>query len=273
MILSRLKKIVKRHPFLYLTRFRLLSKNASFNEVNKQYYNKINLKKEVPAYFHEINGLIFSETSNYTDLEKIKKLALWLQKNVKGGPGLSLSSEKALKVMLNGGGGVCSDLVQIINNFCVINDIRVREWGTTRIPFDKNYGGHSFNEIFIGEKNKWVLIDVYYGVFFTTQNGKPLSVIEFFRVKETEENILIEYLSENFESDVKAIKKIYFHEDASPFLICNYSNKLYDKYLKLLSGKFPIFLIHFLIYVQGRSYFYIFPLNNYKAMFRRVEFG
>ena len=44
-------------------------------------------------------------------------------------PGLSVPSEEALKIMLAGKGGVCSDMVQIFNNFCVINDIKVREWG------------------------------------------------------------------------------------------------------------------------------------------------
>ncbi len=45
--------------------------------------------------------------------------------------------------MINGEGGVCSDFSQIYSNFCVINDIKVKEWGLKNLSNDSSVsGGH-----------------------------------------------------------------------------------------------------------------------------------
>ena len=121
---------------------------------------KLNDKKDIPNYFTTINSKIFDKDEPIEDLDQVKKLTIWLNNNIKGGKGLSEPSESALKMMLAGNGGVCSDLVQVFNNFCVINNIQVREWGVTRAPFDNSFGGHSFNEVFSEKLDKWVLVDV-----------------------------------------------------------------------------------------------------------------
>ena len=137
MIFKKILWTLKRHPFLYLARFRLLSKNSNLNEIKGITYNFVNNKEDIPKHFEEINSIIFEDGKPDSDLDLVKKLCSWLQNNIKGGKGLSYPSEEALKIMLAGKGGVCSDMVQVFNNFCVINDIKVREWGVTRAPFNK----------------------------------------------------------------------------------------------------------------------------------------
>lgn len=268
MIRRKLLWAIKRHPFLYTTRFRLLSENTTVDAIEDIDYNLINSPKDIPKYYHDLNDQIFpSSNKEMTVIEKINVLILWMKENIRGGPGLSLDSEKVLRFMIEGKGGVCSDLVQIFNNFCTINNIKVREWGLTRIPFDKSYGGHSFNEIYDERQNRWIMLDVSYGCYFEDSKGNKLSVIEYF--KAFRNNEIVEFITFNKEYLIKReiLDFIYFNKNAVPFLIRNYSNKIYDLYLKKYSQRFPTFVIHFLIYLSGRSYKFMFPLDNYKKLF------
>ena len=88
----------KRHPFLYLTRFRLLSKNSNEDEISDFEYNDLNKKEDIPKLYHEINSEIFKHGKPENDLDTIKELSVWLREHIKGGPGLSVSSDKALQL-------------------------------------------------------------------------------------------------------------------------------------------------------------------------------
>lgn len=267
MILKKLQKLLKRHPFLYITRFRLLSKNSDIGSIQQLSYNDLNPKDEIPSYFYEVNSAIFKAGRPATDFETVQQLSLWLKTHIKGGPGLSEPSEKALHTMLAGKGGVCSDVAQIFNNFCVINDLKVREWGTTSAPFNRDFGGHSFNEVYCKELDRWVLIDVYYCILFYDAERRPLSVIELYQLKRAHQKVV--YESFNSENEVKAstIDKNYLNPDIVPFLICDYRNAVYDAFLKRAPSIVPIFVTHFSIFMLQRSYHYRFPLDDYKALF------
>ena len=267
MILKKILWTVKRHPFLYLTRFRLLSKNSNINEIMGLSYNINNEKKDIPPHFTKINNTIFDNGKPDSDLELVKKLCNWLVDNIKGGPGLSVPSEEALKIMLAGKGGVCSDMVQIFNNFCVINDLKVREWGVTRAPFNRDYGGHSYNEVFIKELNKWIMIDVSYCSLFHNENDKLLSVTEFYNLLRDDKKVSYQIFNNTKPVEHKSIVKNYLNSDNVPFLICNYSNKTYDSFLKVLGPIMPVFIVHFAIYLIAKSYNYKFPLDDYKKIF------
>jgi len=265
-----LKKIlwsIKRHPFLYTTRFKLLSKNSSIYDLEGQSYNMNNLKENITPYFYEINELIFKNNKPKNDLDIIKHISAWLRERIKGGPGLSEPSENALKIMLTGKGGVCSDMAQIFNNFCVINDLQVREWGVTRAPFSQNYGGHSFNEVYCKELSKWVLIDSFWCILFYSSNDVPLSTIELF--ESVRNNVPVRYNAffnvPSFKDN--GIKNNFFNINNIPFLICNYSNKIYDNFLKYLRPFIPVFVIHFVLFMANKSYYYRFPLDDYKKIF------
>lgn len=267
MLLKKIRWTLKRHPFLYITRFRLLSKNSDEDAISSVSYNDWNNKEEIPAFFYDINAEIFKYGKPSTDLGLAKQLSKWLCENTRVGSGLSEPSAKALKIMLYGKGGVCSDMAQVYNNFCVINDLQVREWGTTSAPFSKQNGGHSFNEVFIKEMNKWVLIDPSWGMLFYNEQKEPLSVLELYELSRSEKKVNYQTFIEGKTIEAKRVIKNYLNKDITPFLICQYCNKTYDWYLSLARPYLPIFVIHFFVYVAGKSYYYKFPIDNYKKIF------
>lgn len=265
---KKLRWTVKRHPFLYIARFKLLSKNSTVDDIDGFTYNSVNKKKDIPAYFHKINELIFKDGKPEDEIEIVKQITKWMSDNIKGGRGLSEPSEKALRMMISGQGGVCSDMVQVFNNFCVINDVEVREWGVTRAPFNTTFGGHSFNEVFSEKLNKWVLIDVSASImFYLKYNEEPLSVVELYQLLRSGKEVEFRSFNEDHIISKPNVENNYFYPDIVPFLVCNYSNKTYDFFLKYSRPYIPVFISHFLAFVLRRSYYYKFPLDNYKGIF------
>tara|TARA_R110002012_G_scaffold319389_2_gene539647 strand:+ start:32216 stop:33022 length:807 start_codon:yes stop_codon:yes gene_type:complete len=267
MIFKKLHWTLKRHPFLYVMRFRLLSKNSNQAAITSCSYNTLNSKTDIPAYFNTINSEIFKDGTPETDLEIVKHLVIWLADHTTVGPGLSEPSDKALETLLYGAGGVCSDMAQVFNNFCVIHNIPVREWGTTSVPFNRANGGHSFNEVYIQDLQKWLLVDPSWGVFFFNDNGDPLSVLEVYDLSRSGHAIAYDSFLPDQHIPLKQVHKNYLSSDIIPFLICDYQNKTYDRYLKLARPYLPVFMIHFMLYLFGKSYHYKFPLDDYKQIF------
>ncbi|WP_179315819.1 transglutaminase domain-containing protein [Winogradskyella undariae] len=268
------KKVIwffKRHPFLYYVRFKLLSKNSSVKALEDKNYNVSNKIEDIPLIFQEMNTKIFKKGTPKGTLESCKLISIWLGLHLKKGPGLSESSEGALKIMLEGKGGICSDMAQVFNNFCLLNNIKVREWGVIRNSFDKTYGGHSFNEIYSTEYNKWVLFDAFWGVYFIDNKGIPFSVTDLYKAVRNKEVVHrdnffhISYLPPN------DYEKNYFHLDNIPFLVCDYSNRIYDRALNYFKPYIPVFIIHFGIYVIGKSYHYEFPIDNYRTILKKQK--
>lgn len=267
MTFKKLSWVFKRHPLLYKTRFKLLSKNTTAEDIQHCSYNTHNTKEEIPPVFREINQQIFIDFDGGSDFDKIKHLCIWLKNSIKGGPGLSEPSDSALETMLSGKGGVCSDMVQIFNNFCVINDIKVREWGNTRAPYNKFYGGHSFNEVYCESTNKWILIDVYNSLLFFDTKKQPLSVIELYHNLRNGYKVHYECFNSEYHIHADTVFRNFLDPNTVPFLICNYSNKTYDNYLHKLRPQVPVFAVHFILFVFGMSYEYHFPIDDYKRIF------
>jgi hypothetical protein len=255
---------LRRHPLLYKIRFRLVSKKACWNTIETYCYNDINNKSSIPPLFFEINNLIFKGNSQeLNDFEKAKTIALWLKNNIKGGPGLGKSSATALQKMINGEGGVCSDFSQIYNNFCVINDLKVKEWGMKNLSNDSTVsGGHSFNEVYCKEFQKWIMIDVVKSiVFYHIDPNVPLSTLEFIHLKKQKKKITMMSLNENGAISNTNAKNIFLLSDSLPFIITNYDNKSYDFFLEKLDF-FPVSIIHGLLIIIGKGYAFEFPENH-----------
>ena len=252
---------LRRHPILYKIRFRLLSKNASMNHIENFCYNHINKTADIPQIYFELNPFIFEKTKvALSDLDKAKQIAIWLRNNCKGGPGLGKSSTLALRKMIDGKGGVCSDFSQVFNNFCVINNLKVKEWGLKIQSNDPSIkGGHSFNEIYSKEFQKWILIDVSKSILFHPINPTvPLSVFDLIQSKKENKEIYFSSFNVKNTMDCKRITALYLTSNSSPFVITNYCNKTYDSCLDAL--KFlPEPIIHGLLFLIGKSYFFEFP--------------
>lgn len=255
---------LKRHPLLYKIRFRLVSKKVSINAIKDFCYNDINPKKSIPTLFFEINDLIFSgESKELNDFDKAKTIALWLKNNIKGGPGLGKSSTTALTKMINGEGGVCSDFSQIFSNFCVINDLKVKEWGLKSLSNDfRISGGHSFNEVYCSELQKWIMIDTAKSILLYQPNQDiPLSAIEYIQLKNEKKEIIIASVATNEEVLDTNANDIYLNSNSSPFVITNYHNKTFDYLLDKLDF-FPVSIIHGIIILIGKGYRFEFPDKN-----------
>lgn len=255
---------LRRHPILYKIRFRLVSKNSSIDRIENFCYNTINPKTDIPEIYFELNDSIFSNANiELSDLEKAKEIASWLRNNVKGGPGLGQSSARALQKMLKGEGGVCSDFSQAFNNFCVINDLKVKEWGLKILTNNPTIrGGHSFNEVYSEELQKWFMIDVAKSILFHHTNPNlPLSVLDLINLKKENKEICFSSFNKKNTIDTKRVNDLYLNSDSFPFLITNYCNKTYDHSLETL-GFLPVSIIHGLLFLAGKSYAYEFPINE-----------
>jgi hypothetical protein len=255
---------LRRHPLLYKIRFRLISKTASLDSIERFCYNDLNKKNSIHPLFHKINNLIFADSSKVLDdFEKAVKIAIWLKKNVKGGPGLGKSSATALQKMIDGEGGVCSDFSQIYSNFCVINDIKVKEWGIKNLSNDPNVsGGHSFNEVYCKELQKWIMIDVAKSILFYDVNKEiPLSTLEYIDLKKEKKEINIASIYANDTFDNSNANNIFLISNSLPFVITNYDNKTYDYFLDKL-GFFPESIVHGILILIGKSYTFSFPLEK-----------
>jgi len=251
----------RRHPLLYKIRYQLVSKTVSQENIKNFCYNDSNQKNQIPPLFFEINKLIFVENTKEAPVfEKAKTIAIWLKNNIKGGPGLGKSSSTALRKMMDGEGGVCSDFSQIYNNFCVVNDIKVREWGMKNLSTDRSVsGGHSYNEVYCDELQKWIMIDVAKSiVFYSLDPAIPLSSMDYIRLKKENKTINILNINENAPLDLENVKKIYLSSISLPFLISNYNNKTIDKYLEKLDF-FPVSIIHGILMLTGQGYTFGFP--------------
>lgn len=255
---------LRRHPILYKIRYRLVSKKSSLAAIESYCYNDINKKTNISPLFFEVNNLIFSGTStDLNDFEKAKKIAIWLKNNIKGGPGLGKSSATALQKMINGEGGVCSDFSQVYSNFCVINNIKVKEWGMKSLSNNPNVsGGHSFNEIYCPEFQKWIMIDVAKSIFFYHSNKDiPLSTLEYIHLKKNNKEITFSTIDANGSIDNHNLNNIFLVSNSLLFVITNYNNKTYDYFLDKLDF-FPESIIHGILILTGKSYTFEFPMDK-----------
>jgi hypothetical protein len=263
-MIKSLNWYLRRHPLLYKIRFRLVSKSSSIDRIENICYNTINKKADIPNFYFELNDLIFPKTNTaLSDLETAKEIAIWLRNNIKGGVGLGKSSETALRKMIKGEGGVCSDFSQIFNNFCVINDLKVQEWGIKIVLNNLTLGGgHSFNKVYSKELKKWILIDVDKSIYFYDKDPNlPLSIFELLDLKRENKEISFFSFNKNNAIDAKRINEIYLNSNSFPFLITNYCNKTYDYSLDKLHF-IPMPIVHGLLFLIGKSYVFEFPTNN-----------
>ncbi len=250
---KRLNKFWNRNPFFYKVRHLLLFRTINIEALSKINYNIYNPIDSIPEIYFEINRRIFKEcTQDLNDFDKALKIAIWLRNHIKGGKGLGIDSENALILMLKGGYGVCSDFCQVFNNFCVINDIKVREWGLKNK--DAHTGGHSFNEIYDKALNKWVAIDVSKSIYFVNTLTIPLSAIEIFQ-ESYKKHIQTIKFNENYIPAKDVINTFYCSDYYIPFVIDEYVNRYYDRFLKKYNS-LPIPIIHGFLIMLNKSYVY-----------------
>lgn len=260
----KIKWLLTRHPILYYIRFAIICRNAKPTEELPEFGN-FNQKKDVPEIFRRVNSEMAISTTKGT-LDHALQMARYLRKAIKGGRGLGLSSDKSLELMLEGKGGICSDYSQMFNVFCLLNDIRVREWGIVEKFYNPIYG-HTFNEVFASELNKWIAIDFQKNLYFIgSENDDPLSAIELFKYLRAGNALKYIHFSDHVCIDMHKIA-ITYSKRTIPFVISRYDNKVYDHYLNKFQDRYPPFVINAMMIVLGKNYQFVFPLDDYRKKF------
>lgn len=244
---NKVRWMLYRHPALYYFRFYLYRRPHNHSVINGESYNDYNKKSDIPEIYHRVNSTFNLEQSNKID--KGIQLAKLVRLKIKGGKGLGLSSDKTLKSMLEGEGGVCSDIAQAYNNFCILNDIKIRELGIIDKIYDSKHD-HSFNEFYSETLNKWIAIDVSKGIYFVDPiNKEKLSAVELFNLIDNKKEVeFVSFLNDkNYDFNVdleESVEQIYFQKNSIPFLISNYNIIFYDRLLNLFQSWLPTFMIH-----------------------------
>lgn len=261
--LNKIKYTLKRHPFLHQVRWFLVTIAPKTKQFRDESYNTYNKKEDIHSIFFEDNPLTESEQKQST-LVKVIKIAEHFNTFFKRGPGLGLPSDDSYITMRYKKGGVCSDYAQVFINFCIINDIKVREWGIKGSNKDV-IGGHSFNEIYSEELGKWILIDVYNSVFIVNKSSKELlsvSQLVDYMSGFNADNLDFQNIVDNRKGlDKERLSKYFFENKNLFFLITNYRINQMDSVLKF-QKHLPLIVVHMILIVLRRYFNYMFYVNE-----------
>jgi len=260
---KKIFKILFRHPGLYYIRYILLSKNHKGKSAEAiGCFNDLNPINEIPKLYFDVNKKI-SINPGMDELEKALEIGRFLRNAITGGTGLGLSSAETLAKMLEGKGGVCSDFAQIFNLFCCINNIKVKEWGCID-RFYKTRFGHSFNEIYSSELQKWIAIDIHKSIVFSDgEKSQLFSVTELFHYLRDGNPLKLIFFSAYIPRNVDRIPHVY-SKNTIPFIISNYKNNVNDYFCNRFKN-FPPFIINAIMIVLRKNYAFVFVMDNYKT--------
>jgi hypothetical protein len=262
--LNKIKKKMLRHPWLYVIRYALISKNGpTVYSDDLARFDQFNDLSVVPEYFFKINPQINLQPQA-DELEKAKQIGEYLRSNTKPGQAIGLSPETTLNKMLNGQGGVCSDFSEMFNLFCLINDIPVKEWGCVDQLYQTQFG-HSFNEIYSTQKQKWIAIDVHKGILFKDSIGNYLSTLELFRSLRAGSELHLEHYSDYRSPKIERLNFVYAAQTI-PFLVDNRHFKYISNCFRKHEKKYPKPLIDSWIILNQKNQKFIFLLDNYKKL-------
>lgn len=261
-IRQKIKWLLTRHPMLFYIRFLMICRNYKGSPADLPVFNDLNKKEDVPEIYRETDQKIPLD-AEMDGFEKTLAISKWLRFRIKGGRGLGLSSDAALRVMLAGGGGICSDYSQMLNVFCVLNDVKVREWGMVE-KFYNPIRGHNFNEVWSEKRQKWIAVDFQKNLWFHKSDDQtPLSAIELFTYLRGGGKLTFHHFSDWRCIDMHKIDKTY-SKDSIPFLIARYDNKLYDHYLNKYRDRYPPFVINAMLILAGKNYRFLFVIDDYR---------
>lgn len=265
-MLSSLKKLLRRAPIFFPIRFWLVLTKPSKKVLEEENYNSYNSKEDIPQSFYTENEKM--KVAGNTTFDKALYIATYLKGNYLGGTkNIGYSSEKTLHTLRTKPEGTCGDYSQVFILFCILNDIKVREWGVHDKVY-KNTVGHVFNEVYLPEQNQWMCIDLHFAVYFkdkATQQVLSMPNIIKLTADGQEETIEIANLLPIKDSDegLETVKKNYFGKTHLFFLITQYKNKRMDDALNKFS-KLPIPLVHLWLIFTSRYYKYMLVFS-YKA--------
>lgn len=259
-----IKRFITRHPILFYIRFILLSKNLgdqNLDDVGR--YDLTNKREDIPQIFKDYNPKI-NIVSTDTTVEKVSKIASFLQRHSRPGPAICLSSSQTLELVLAGKGGVCNDYSMLFNVFCLLNNIPSKEWNCVEKFYNVIYG-HTFNEIYCDESQKWIAVDVGKMLTFTKTDGRtPISALELFKGLRAGQPLCYKNLSAECDVNQERLRCVY-SKTAIPYVTSNYNAVETDRYLEKLRV-FPLFFIGAITVLLRKNCSFVFVLDDYKKL-------
>lgn len=263
-MLSSLKKLLRRAPIFFPIRFWLVLTQPSKKVLEEENYNSYNRKEDIPQAFYTENEKM--KVVGNTIFDRALHIATYLKGNYPGGTkNLGYSSERTLYTLQTKPEGTCGDYSQVFILFCILNDIKVREWGVHDKVY-KNTVGHVFNEVYLPEQNQWMCIDLHFAIYFkdkATQQVLSMPDVIKRTAEGQEESIeIVHFLPVKDSGEGRdTVKKNYFGKTHLFFLITKYHNKKMDDELNRFS-KLPIPLVHLWLIFTGRYYKYMLVFSH-----------
>lgn len=263
-MLSSVKKLLRRAPIFFPIRFWLVLTKPSKQLLEEENYNSYNRKEDIPQAFYTENEKM--QVKGETTFDRAVYIAQHLKGNYPGGTkNLGYSSVNTLHTLQTKPEGTCGDYSQVYILFCILNDIKVREWGVHDKVY-KNTVGHVFNEVYLPEQNQWMCIDLHFAIYFrdkTTQRVLSIPDIISMTADGNKDNIEIVHILPVKDSDEGRayIKSIYFGRTYLFFLLTQYHNKKMDDMLNRFK-KLPIPLVHLLLIFRGHYYKYMLVFSH-----------
>ncbi len=260
--MEKIIKFFNRLPVAYLIRYALMSENVKMNQSDELgCFNKYNSVSSVPQLYFEVNNKINLNPDD-DEYEKAIQIGKYLRANIKGGRGLGLSSKKALEKMITNEGGVCSDFSQIFNSFCLINNIKVREWGCIDRLYKAQYG-HTFNEIYSSKRKKWIAIDIHKAIVFTDKEDILLSAFELFSTLRSGNPVEFLHYSDYISRDQARTPKVYA-PTTIPFIISNEKSAESERYFEKYEETLTPIVINIMVLLGRKGQKFLFVMDNYK---------
>jgi hypothetical protein len=272
-IRTKIKYLLRRHPFLYQIRFALITQFAPKEVFDSEYSNKYCEENEIPDEFLDIIvrlGLRKDKT-----FESAKRIALDLSQGHKRGAGLGCASITTLRLIYESKDGVCSDYSQVYLGLCIAAGIKAREWGVVDdLVMKPKTLGHAFNEIYSTEHNKWVFIDSNRSIYAVDKRTNlPLGVTEMVDLATSAQSDQVEFHSidkDRWGKEGFPHADLYVNPDNVFFLLSHNCVFKQDKFLRWVDI-LPLPFLHMLILISGNYQRYLIYTNsqNMELMMRK----
>lgn len=172
-----------------------------------------------PAYWQKVKQTLPTNIDSASSLDQAIAITRLMANTQSERFGLAIqkNTQATYSDMLNYGMGYCADYSQVFNAIAHSLNLPVREWA---LAFDGFGRGHTFNEVYDPETERWIFIDSFHGFYFADAQGQPLSVAEVQHASRTLSDlnpIIIDRARFAFRSTTEAIE--YYRRGADQFYL------------------------------------------------------
>ena len=266
-MLKKIRFLIRRHPFLYRFRFLLITNFPGKDYFDSEFSCNNCERCKLPVEFGAIIEKM--DMSKNSTFENAVKIAFELSNGHKRGYGMGIQSKIALKMIYESRAGVCSDYSQVFIGLCIAAGIKVREWGISEdFVMYSPLAGHTFNEIYSTEYNKWIFIDPSRSIFATDiPTGVPLGICEIIESVSSKncKQIKFNVIDDDYKTASRfSNEDMYLRKGMICYLLSNNCIIKQDEVIKK-TRIFPLPLQHIITLIARKYYKYNVYINSNNA--------